>query len=145
VLTVVGGAIAARPVAQYQIGGTAAIDLRGSCRRSPAPRRICSRTATVGGAEAQPEVTVLGEVQSVTSHLYQPELSRADYVNLSGGTTQKADTGASMSSRRMAVVASSGNLVLAKAVMHRRDTIVVPVDRAPAAAADVERGYDDHL
>ena len=38
------------------------------------------------------EVTVLGEVQTVTSHLYQPGLARDDYVNLSGGTTQKADT-----------------------------------------------------
>ena len=39
------------------------------------------------------EVTVLGEVQTATSHLYQPALSRGDYVSLSGGTTQKAPGG----------------------------------------------------
>jgi polysaccharide export outer membrane protein len=83
------------------------------------------------------EVTVLGEVQSVTSHLYQPELSRADYVNLSGGTTQKADNG------RIYVVKANGQVV---ASSNNRwfgdggdgikpgDTIVVPVDteRLPA-------------
>jgi protein involved in polysaccharide export with SLBB domain len=83
------------------------------------------------------EVTVLGEVQSSTSHLYQPELSRADYVNLSGGTTQKADTG------RIYVVKANGQVV---ATSNNRwfgnggngikpgDTIVVPVDteRLPA-------------
>jgi protein involved in polysaccharide export with SLBB domain len=83
------------------------------------------------------EVTVLGEVQSSTSHLYQPELSRADYVNLSGGTTQKADNG------RIYVVKANGQVV---ASSNNRwfgdsgdgikpgDTIVVPVDteRLPA-------------
>jgi protein involved in polysaccharide export with SLBB domain len=77
------------------------------------------------------EVTVLGEVQSSTSHLYQPDLSRADYVNLSGGTTQKADNG------RIYVVKANGQVV---ASSNNRwfgdsgdgikpgDTIVVPVD-----------------
>src|SRR5438552_2272958 len=35
----------------------------------------------------QQEVTVIGEVQTVTSHLYRPGLSRDDYVALSGGAT----------------------------------------------------------
>ena len=37
------------------------------------------------------EVTVIGEVQNATSHLFQPGLARDDYVSLSGGTTRRAD------------------------------------------------------
>lgn len=77
------------------------------------------------------EVTVLGEVQTATSHLYQPELSRSDYVNLSGGTTQKADTGRIYVVKANGqVVASSGNRWFGDAGNGIRpgDTIVVPVD-----------------
>lgn len=77
------------------------------------------------------EVTVLGEVQSVTSHLYEPGLARNDYVNLSGGTTQKADRG------RIYVVRANGQVVASSGSKWFRndgrqikpgDTIVVPVD-----------------
>src|SRR6202041_3587161 len=37
------------------------------------------------------EITVLGEVQSPTSHIYRAGLSRDDYIAKSGGSTQKAD------------------------------------------------------
>jgi polysaccharide biosynthesis/export protein len=37
----------------------------------------------------QQQVTVIGEVQSTTSHLYNPDLSRDDYIALSGGTTRR--------------------------------------------------------
>src|SRR5579872_3255641 len=39
----------------------------------------------------QQQVTVIGEVQSATSHLYSPGLSRDDYIAFSGGTTRRAD------------------------------------------------------
>ncbi|TMJ00619.1 MAG: hypothetical protein E6G97_18805 [Alphaproteobacteria bacterium] len=39
----------------------------------------------------QQEVTVIGEVQTATSHLYRPGLSRDDYIALSGGETVRAD------------------------------------------------------
>jgi protein involved in polysaccharide export with SLBB domain len=77
------------------------------------------------------EVTVLGEVQTSTSHLYQPGLSRSDYVGLSGGTTQKADTG------RIYVVKANGQVVASSQSrwfggdgkdIQPGDTIVVPVD-----------------
>ncbi len=77
------------------------------------------------------EVTVLGEVQTVTSHLYQPGLERNDYVNLSGGMTQKADN------NRIYVVRANGQVVAssgrgwfrsANRSIHPGDTIVVPVD-----------------
>ena len=35
------------------------------------------------------EITILGEVQSPTSHVFQAGLTRDDYIAKSGGTTQK--------------------------------------------------------
>ncbi|MDH5246692.1 MAG: SLBB domain-containing protein, partial [Betaproteobacteria bacterium] len=37
------------------------------------------------------EVTVIGEVQNATSHMFDAALTREDYLRMSGGTTQKAD------------------------------------------------------
>ena len=37
------------------------------------------------------EVTMIGEVQNVSSHLYQGDLERDDYIILSGGMTGLAD------------------------------------------------------
>jgi protein involved in polysaccharide export with SLBB domain len=77
------------------------------------------------------EVTVLGEVQSATSHLWDPELSRDDYIRMSGGTTQNADKG------RIYVVRASGSVVRGESSAWFRagrdgirpgDTVVVPLD-----------------
>ena len=77
------------------------------------------------------EVTVLGEVQSATSHLWNPEFSRNDYVRLSGGTTQNADDG------RIYVVRANGSVVSGYSsawfkgrdnVIRPGDTVVVPLD-----------------
>lgn len=77
------------------------------------------------------EVTVLGEVQSGTSHLWHPSLGRDDYIHLSGGTTQKADE------RRIYVVRANGSVVSGDRSRWFRntqggirpgDTIVVPLD-----------------
>jgi polysaccharide biosynthesis/export protein len=81
----------------------------------------------------QQQVTVIGEVQSTTSHLYNPDLSRDDYIALSGGTTTRADKS------RVYVVHANGSVVAAAG--HRwfessggnlkiqpGDTIVVPLD-----------------
>ncbi len=83
------------------------------------------------------EVTVIGEVQNVSSQLYQPNLTRDDYVRLSGGTTRMADQG------RIYVVRADGSVLAGKsrwlksgssAVIRPGDTIVVPMDteRVPA-------------
>jgi len=87
----------------------------------------------------QQQVTVIGEVQSATSHLYNASLSRDDYIALSGGTTRRADHS------RIYVVHANGSVVAAEG--HRwfaasgsetqikpGDTIVVPLDteRLPA-------------
>jgi protein involved in polysaccharide export with SLBB domain len=77
------------------------------------------------------EVTVLGEVQSATSHLWDPELSREDYIRMSGGTTQNADTG------RIYVVRANGSVVSgdssawfrnSKDAIRPGDTVVVPLN-----------------
>jgi protein involved in polysaccharide export with SLBB domain len=77
------------------------------------------------------EVTVLGEVQTSTSHFFQGGLSRDDYVNLSGGFTQKADRG------RTYVVRANGQVVASSRSrwlpgdgvrIQAGDTIVVPID-----------------
>ena len=81
----------------------------------------------------QQQVTVIGEVQSPTSHLYGPGLSRDDYIALSGGTSRRADR------NRIYVVRANGSVVAAEG--HRwfqpggsqtqirpGDTIVVPLD-----------------
>jgi protein involved in polysaccharide export with SLBB domain len=75
------------------------------------------------------EVTVLGEVQNGTSHLYRAGLSRDDYVNLSGGLTRKADKS------RIYVVKADGSVVAktgwlgdGKAAIQPGDTIVAPLD-----------------
>ena len=51
------------------------------------------------------EITILGEVQSPTSHVYEPGLTRDDYIAKSGGTTQKADK------KRIYVVRANGDVV----------------------------------
>jgi hypothetical protein len=77
------------------------------------------------------EVTVLGEVQSATSHLWNPEFSRNDYVRMSGGTTQNADSG------RIYVVRANGSVVSGHSsawfkgrdnMIRPGDTVIVPLD-----------------
>ena len=51
------------------------------------------------------EVTILGEVQSPTSHVFQPGLTRDDYIARSGGVTQKADR------KRIYVVRANGDVI----------------------------------
>ena len=78
------------------------------------------------------EVTILGEVQSPTSHVFQAGLTRDDYIAKSGGATQKADR------KRIYIVRANGDVVSgARSGWFRRsqsveirpgDTIVVPLD-----------------
>jgi protein involved in polysaccharide export with SLBB domain len=78
------------------------------------------------------EVTVIGEVQNATSHLYRSGLSRDDYVSLSGGMTRKGDD------ERVYVVRASGSVVSSEnsrwfrrgsqIAMKPGDTVVVPLD-----------------
>lgn len=77
------------------------------------------------------EVTVIGEVQSATSHLHRADLSRDDYVAMSGGLTPRADDG------RVYVVRADGSVVTRSGhswfsghgiEIRAGDTIVAPLD-----------------
>ena len=75
------------------------------------------------------EVTVIGEVQSPTSHLYSAGLATGDYIALSGGVTQRADKS------RIYVVRADGSVVSEGsrwfglgAPIQPGDTVVVPLD-----------------
>ena len=54
--------------------------------------------------ETSQEITVMGEVQYATSHLYQGNLERDDYINLSGGLTPQGDD------QRIYVVRANGEV-----------------------------------
>jgi polysaccharide export outer membrane protein len=78
------------------------------------------------------EVTILGEVQSPTSHVFAAGLTRDEYIAKSGGTTQKADR------KRIYVVRANGDVISGgrsgwfrrsqSVDMRPGDTIVVPLD-----------------
>jgi polysaccharide export outer membrane protein len=77
------------------------------------------------------EVTVIGEVQNATSHLYRPGFRRADYIALSGGETRRADDG------RIYVVRADGSVVQHESgrwfagesnPIKPGDTVVVPLN-----------------
>lgn len=77
-------------------------------------------------------VTVIGEVQGGTSHLYQAGLSKDDYIARSGGFTQRADK------RRVYVIRANGEVVTgggsawfrsgSAQEIHPGDTVVVPLN-----------------
>jgi polysaccharide biosynthesis/export protein len=78
------------------------------------------------------EVTILGEVQSPTSHVFSAGLTRDEYIAKSGGVTQKADK------KHIYIVRANGDVVAGgRSGWFRRsqsvdirpgDTIVVPLD-----------------
>jgi len=79
----------------------------------------------------QQQVTVIGEVQNVTSHLYNPRLTRDDYIGLSGGLTNRADRGKIYVVRASgSVIASGGNRWFEHSQVRIKpgDTIVVPIN-----------------
>jgi hypothetical protein len=78
------------------------------------------------------EVLVLGEVQYATSHLFRRALDRQDYINLSGGLTNRADD------KRIYVVRANGEVTAGTGgrwfnrsggvEIRPGDTIVIPLD-----------------
>jgi len=84
------------------------------------------------------EITILGEVQSPTSHVFEPGLTRDEYIAKSGGVTKKADK------KHIYTVRANGDVVAGgrsgwfrrtqSTTMLPGDTIVVPLDteRVPA-------------
>jgi protein involved in polysaccharide export with SLBB domain len=77
------------------------------------------------------EVAVIGEVQNSTAHLHRAGLDRDDYIALSGGATNRADTS------RIYVVRADGSVVPSArgwfgakgaVAIQPGDTVVVPLD-----------------
>jgi polysaccharide biosynthesis/export protein len=155
--------LALQSAAAGQSGGTSALSLGqsllGQLRTSKAvgrlvidlPRLVRSSAGSSvdvvlrGGDQLivprfQQQVTVIGEVQNSTSHLYNPRLERDDYLALSGGMTRRADRG------RIYVVRANGSVVASEGsrwfqyrsqvAIKPGDTIVVPLntDRIPTLA-----------
>jgi protein involved in polysaccharide export with SLBB domain len=79
---------------------------------------------------ARQYVTVIGEVQNPTAHIWKPDLSQSDYIRLSGGLNERADNG------RIYVVRADGSVIAAQSSrwfsrgteIHAGDTIVVPLN-----------------
>lgn len=79
----------------------------------------------------KPYVTVIGEVQNATTHVYKADLGREDYVRMSGGTTPRADT------KRIYVVRANGSVAPEEGSrwfggaghqLEPGDTVIVPLD-----------------
>lgn len=80
------------------------------------------------------EVSILGEVNYPTSHLYDSDLSVGDYIQLSGGLTQRSDA------KRTYIIKANGQVVAFNSskwffqrdkTLEPGDTIVVPFDIEP--------------
>ncbi|MGH8179027.1 MAG: SLBB domain-containing protein [Steroidobacter sp.] len=75
------------------------------------------------------EVTVIGEVQSPTSHLFAEGASSDDYIALSGGLTQRADKGRIYVVHADGSVVTAGNRWFSGGVgVQPGDTVVAPLD-----------------
>jgi polysaccharide biosynthesis/export protein len=112
--------------------GRLVIDLERSAEAKPGSEQdiVLKNGDTLLVPRVTQEVTVLGEVQSATSHLYRAELGRDDYINMSGGMTTKADDDRIYVVRADgSVVTRSSNSWFAGGVdISNGDTIVVPLD-----------------
>lgn len=72
-------------------------------------------------------VTVVGEVQYPSSHLFEQDVNYKDYIDRAGGTRQRADRG------RIYIIRANGQVVVPKnswfgASVKEGDTIVVPIN-----------------
>ncbi|MEW5755421.1 MAG: SLBB domain-containing protein [Pseudomonadota bacterium] len=74
------------------------------------------------------EVTVVGEVFYPTSHLFVPGKDWEKYINLSGGTTKRADEDRSYVVRANGAVEKVDDRAFKKKGIQPGDTIVVPMD-----------------
>lgn len=113
--------------------GRLVIDLDGASRAQPGSEQdiVLKDGDRLLVPRVTQEVTVIGEVQSTTSHLYRVEYGRDDYIDMSGGFTPRADED------RIYVVRADGSVVTRSGnswfsanggVIKPGDTVVVPLD-----------------
>ena len=79
------------------------------------------------------EVTVIGEVQSATSHLYRKDLTKNDYLAMSGGLTPRADED------RVYVVRADGSVVTGSSRLWFSDNVQIKSGDTIVAPLDTER------
>jgi protein involved in polysaccharide export with SLBB domain len=112
--------------------GRLVIRLDGLVRGAPGTDLILKNGDQLIVPDRRQEVTVLGEVQYATSHLFESGLDRDDYIGRSGGLTQRAD------GKRIYVVRANGEVVTdtgarwfrrgSGSAIQPGDAIVVPVE-----------------
>jgi protein involved in polysaccharide export with SLBB domain len=116
--------------------GRLVIDLEALAARAPAEELVDDVELRDGDRLLVPTrpqvVTVIGEVQQSTSHLFQPGLTRNDYIEMSGGVTRRADR------KHIYVVRASGAVVAGSksrwfgrrgdTEIRAGDTIVAPLE-----------------
>jgi protein involved in polysaccharide export with SLBB domain len=116
--------------------GRLVIDLEQLAARAPGKELVNDVELRDGDRLLVPkqaqEVTVIGETQQNTSHLFQPGLTRDDYIDMSGGLTRRADK------KLVYVVRASGAVITGNRSrwfgrrgsidMRPGDTIVVPLE-----------------
>ena len=121
---------------QTEAVGRLVIDIEREMAVSGSTREIAKLELRDGDRLLVPkkaqEVTVIGETQQNTSHLYREGLSRDDYIERSGGLTRRADK------KLIYVVRASGAVVAndrskwfgrnSTSNIQPGDTIVVPVE-----------------
>ncbi len=130
---IVGRSLLAQLQAEKAVGRLV-INLRGIMREAPDSRYdvVLRNGDELIVPKFEQEVTVIGEVQDATSHLYNPDLSRDDYIRLSGGYTAQSDP------KRVYVVRADGSVVASQGSrwfnqgsnvrIEPGDTIVVPIN-----------------
>lgn len=125
-----------RQLREFRAVGRLVIDLEQLAARSTGSELVNDVELRDGDELLVPkqsqEITVLGETQQNTSHLFQPGLSRDDYIEMSGGLTRRADK------KRIYIVRASGAVVTGNrsrwfgrrqgGELRPGDTIVVPLD-----------------
>ena len=80
------------------------------------------------------EVSIMGEVNRPTSHLFNADLAVADYIELSGGLTQRADEGRTYiikANGQVRAYSKSRWFFQGSQAIQAGDTIVVPFDVEP--------------
>ena len=115
--------------------GRLVIDLPGieSSTRSVTPLELRDGDRLLVPKQPQ-SVTVIGETQQNTSHIYDGTLSRDDYIALSGGLTRRADRGLIYVVRASGAVEAGGRSrwfgrgTSKGARIRPGDTIVVPLE-----------------
>ena len=133
-------AVGAKLLSQVQKAapmGRLVIDLPGLLAQSPEQRLAAAQNVILrdGDQLVVPmqiqEVSILGEVQYATSHLYVKKLNAHEYLSKSGGVTRIGDK------KRAYIISRDGNVKpLSKRVLFFRvsskvepgDTIIVPMD-----------------